>query len=1351
MSKRLLSVALTMLMSLCVTNVWAWDTKATYKLKAAGTDYYATTTDKQDTQGTTYTLAAEGEEFKLAGSDEEGWTIQSVSTDKYIGINTATNKDWDTDNVASLWDFVEVAGQENTYYIYRHGQSKGLGWDNAGAGQGYYSDKTGKAWVVELQGPEGWDPTKEYTLQPAGSSVYATTSFHEDQTQTASYILSNTPEAFKIEGSEDTGYTFKGIISGKFIGISTAKAWNCDDNEAYWDITPVEGEDDTYIITQHKQTIGLGWDNTPTDHKGYFTNKTGCKWVIMEKSAISYSVVYKTKGYDTELGDVFKVTADGVEINSGDKFQAAKTIVITATAGEGRMVAITVNNKTVTSPYTIEGCTESLTIDAAFEGYRPPSATTVIYPTLGLFGDEMMDLFAKVDAEGRMFPTDAEFEAIGVSLADLAFVRSHVRPQEILSRATRLNGDTYETRNLWMNIPIGLGKDAGGFPSSNFSDDSFTGWNYTNLFGSWNHGLLHSPGVAADCAHKNGTDIMSGIKFFESWTAGSGAAGWVKKVQEKDPNGYGGYKYVRPLVNALLYFGKDGINYNFEDTGYQNCADFHSRCYDYAAEIGFNNFHVGLYTAQSSLSSSNVGYMLGTLDESRPGKGQAYDVFLNYSGGDFNSANSIRSSVTAVENAGWTTEDVYQGTWIVGMARSWSNLNANNTNKRMGVVLWGEHAQSRLYSYTTGLSSIDFQTNYQQKQDRFFCGGYRNPAARPTPTNSSGWDLVAFQGLAEYIPERSAIHQNLPFTTFFSTGNGDRYNYKGKKTLGTWYNLGQQDVVPTYRWLVYQAGTNTAVTTGVPYFNYTDSYIGGSSLYLDNTESVDIVLYRTELTASAGNTVARIALKRVEGAPEGTVSVIVKKKGETVWYESSFNNIKGTEWEAQEVALNGIDKGDVIEYVGIRANGNTQGLMVGMLQLDDDVKVAPAEIVSESVIAEVVEECQKSLSVKLRWDVNVTTGDRAKWGMIYNDEANIDHFELVYKDGEKGRVSEVGRTTSWSGYVGNIPMEDATQPYVGVRAVSIDGKSYSNTVWVEIPRAPKSTLPEALSASGNYPAIILDNSSDGITSALNNRYLTKFKVENSDADFLYENYDGTPYMVDIKNGVEDKNADKTNYIFAEDNTIKVHQGQTFKCSFEFQTQNDALWYCVGRGYADWDCSEGFDASTDELVLKLGEDNCKHKIDEMTSPYSWEIKVPEDAVPGKSRLRLVFSDAWFAHPGAAGAHNKGFAIDFPMEITGDNESRKPAVDTHDQGISDQPIGFDKPDVIINAKEGASEFSVNNGQIDFKNVDKVWIYTTDGRLVNFQTNNVKSVPTEGLSGTYLIRMQSGQVMRTRKIAF
>ena len=1196
-----------------------------------------------------------------------------------------------------------------------------------------------------------WNPNVTYVLQPAGSSVFATTQFHADQTVTASYILSNTAEGFKIAGGEDTGYTFKGVVSGKYIGVSTVKAWNCDDVESYWDITPVEGKENTYLVYQHGLTKGLGW-NTAVDHQGYFTDKTNMEWVIKQMTDVDFGITFTTKGLNADLGDSFAVTVDYDPVASGTRFTEKKTVIISATAGEGRMVTLTVNKAKVSSPCIIEDNTEDLEINAVFEGYRSPTATTQIYGTLGLFGDDMMDLFAKADADGRMFPTDEEFEAIGVNLADLAFVRSHVRPREILDRATRLNGDTYEKRNLWMNIPIGLGKDAGGFPSSNFSDDSFSGWNYTNLFGSWNHGLLHSPGVAADCAHKNGTDIMAGIKFFESWTAGSGAAGWVKKVQEKDPNGYGGYKYVRPIVNALLYFGKDGINYNFEDTGYQSCAEFHSLCYDYAAEIGFDNFHVGLYTAQSSLSSSNVGYMLGTKDDTRPGKGQAYDTFLNYSGGDFASANSIRGSVNAVENAGWTTEDVYQGTWIVGMGRSWSNLVQNETNKRMGIVLWGEHAQSRLYSYTTGLSSLDFQKNYQQKQDRFFCGGYRNPAARPTPTNASGWDLETFQGLAEYVPERSAIKQNLPFTTYFSTGNGDRYNYKGKKTLGTWYNLGQQDVVPTYRWLVYDANTTTANTTGVPYFNYTDSYIGGSSLYLDNTSAVDIVLYRTELTVSSTNPVARIALKRVAGAPAGTVSVIVKKKGETAWNETAFEQINGTEWEAQQAPLAGIAQGDVIEYVGLRTSGDTQGLMVGMLQLDDDIVVTPAEINAESVLVEVVEECQKSLSAKLRWNVNTAgvTGYREKWNMIYNDEVNIDHFELLYKNGEDGRVSEVGRTTSWSGYVGNIPTDETTKPYVGVRGVSVDGKTYTKVVWVEIPRAEASCLPEALSASGNYPSIILDNSSDGLSNALNYRYLTKFVVENSDADFTYENLEGTPYMRDIKAGIEDKNADKTNYIFAEENVIRVHQGQKVKFTFEFPTGTDPLWYCVGRGYADWDCSEGFDAGSDELVLELGADNCKHKVDEMTCPYSWEVTVPTDAVTGNSRLRLVFSDAWFAHPGAAGAHNKGFSIDFPMVITGTNPSREPEADTHDQGIADQPEKIDDtPTYIESVAPGASEFIVKDGKFQFENVDKVWIYTPDGRLVNFMDGNVENVSADNMHGTYLVRMQSGQVIRTRKI--
>ena len=121
-------------------------------------------------------------------------------------------------------------------------------------------------------------------------------------------------------------------------------------------------------------------------------------------------------------------------------------------------------------------------------------------------------------------------------------------------------------------------------------------------------------------------------------------------------------------------------------------------------------------------------------------------------------------------------------------------------------------------------------------------GGYRTPIQRPAPSytnvfqveNASEADtqLAEFCGLAEFIPERTAIQGDLPFNTYFSLGNGDFYAYKGKKTLGSWYNMGQQDYVPTYRWLIYQTGTTNRSTDIDAEFTHEDAYIGGSALRL---------------------------------------------------------------------------------------------------------------------------------------------------------------------------------------------------------------------------------------------------------------------------------------------------------------------------------------------------------------------------------------------------------------------------------------------------------------------------------------------------------------------------------------
>ena len=206
------------------------------------------------------------------------------------------------------------------------------------------------------------------------------------------------------------------------------------------------------------------------------------------------------------------------------------------------------------------------------------SKASAIYDFSGFNDKTLIDLFYKVYQDGRKYPTEAEFAAAGIQQSDIAFIRSHVRNKGIIDRAGRLIKDTYEKRNLWMNIPMDVGKDgAVGHPNSRFASDVYSMWNYTNLFGAWNHGLFSTPAAWTDAAHKNGTGMFSGIKFFESW--GTTSSAWIDYCTETDSKG--NYKYIDPIINCLMYFGFDGINYNGEDAGYQ--------------EEDVTNFHKGLW------------------------------------------------------------------------------------------------------------------------------------------------------------------------------------------------------------------------------------------------------------------------------------------------------------------------------------------------------------------------------------------------------------------------------------------------------------------------------------------------------------------------------------------------------------------------------------------------------------------------------------------------------------------------------------------------------------------------------------------------------------------------------------
>ena len=72
-------------------------------------------------------------------------------------------------------------------------------------------------------------------------------------------------------------------------------------------------------------------------------------------------------------------------------------------------------------------------------------------------------------------------------------------------------------------------------------------------------------------------------------------------------------QYTRPLIHLLQFLGMDGINYNFEASGYSDndVVKFHQSLYKYAAEQDFKNFHIVIYTFSSSLTGYNSRALFG--------------------------------------------------------------------------------------------------------------------------------------------------------------------------------------------------------------------------------------------------------------------------------------------------------------------------------------------------------------------------------------------------------------------------------------------------------------------------------------------------------------------------------------------------------------------------------------------------------------------------------------------------------------------------------------------------------------------------------------------------------------------
>jgi endo-beta-N-acetylglucosaminidase D len=909
-------------------------------------------------------------------------------------------------------------------------------------------------------------------------------------------------------------------------------------------------------------------------------------------------------------------------------------------------------------------------------------------------------------------------------LRDLEFRRSHVRPRAVIvNKAEQLDTLINPRRSMFFNCPIGSTKTT-GLPSGLFDDDVFSMWQYVKIHGNWSNSWFTAPAAYSDAAHKHGTAVLS------SWFFPWAHQYKMGKTKEEDPFSYmidlltevdknGNFIYAEPLINILMYFGVDGLNYNYEANS--NSATgalqlFHQKLYEIAKQKGFNTFHIGWYEFVNNEGKLQTFNALApgnyTWFYNQENKQFVNDVFmLNYGWGktQLEKTESTANTIDAPNGA----LDTYAGCWIVKLNQAWKSL---YEVPEVSLCFWGEHSMNRIFDHRSGLSELELQKNYQDRLDWVFTGGNKNPnPSTRLPITAlvddiaNNTKLQTFHGIARYITERSTVQGNLPFASNFILGNGTFYHEKGIKTHGSWYNLSAQDICPTYRWLILNASGHTATNIAAS-FSFDDAWYGGNCLALSGTVKTtptDIHLYRSDL-ASGTNAKARLVYKINNGkaGEASNLHLILKKNNDDAWIEYSLGNIIKTGWNEVELPLE-LTSPDKIKAIGLRVKGDDKSnykALIGELKLYNSDENKPNGIlnpvrvnVPKDLNVEYLNECKTRMDIKMVWSMS----DENKKRLVYNDEVNVAYFEIFKKENE-GNPQQIARTSSWAHYLANVELTPGlANVEIGVRAVSTDLTTVSDITWKTIARDPSAK----------------ECNNDIYCEAKNNMDLADASTAVSERFFDWLKTEGAITNPDIKG-----EATTDGYVGYLDNSqmITVNPGDSFILKAEGAKRQNGLQWCKYFVYADWNRNCVFDVDA-EILARGGKDSAG---DESVLSLNIPVTVPTNAVPGMTRIRIRYGDAWRAHPGACGLATHGYTVDLSVKILGDVPD----------GINDiqtqAPVFYPNP-VVDN--------------VTFKNVEKVSIYTVNGVLTGVYTN-----PSVNLShltqGIYIVKMEREGVTKS-----
>lgn len=646
------------------------------------------------------------------------------------------------------------------------------------------------------------------------------------------------------------------------------------------------------------------------------------------------------------------------------------------------------------------------------------------------------------------------------------FFISRVRPQTRFMDDTSFDPNVKKDRKLCWWCPIGVSdKVWGALPRNILDADNFSMWQYIDIHGNWSDGWIRVPGAFSDAAHRNGVENGCVLFFDSSVSSGSETGKIINMLIAKEG---GVFKNARKLIRFMKYYGIDGLGINpegaLESSMVEPLKAFFEECHKVAKE---EDWHFKIHWYESMTNRGTVSWtdqLSMNNNEWFQRQGSAYPVsdmfMLNYNW----QGSKIPNSISVARSLGRSPFDVYagfdsQGRWIRDTQYNnpdggWKTLYGSD----ISIAIWGAHGKNMIYETSNefGSDDVTLQTTYQKKQEQFFTGGTRNPANCPAVTNSitsSSWNAMSeFHGISKFLPARSVL-TSLPFVTRFGLGNGQFFKKDGQTSFnGKWYNIGVQDILPTWRWWVVDDAGNVPADAIDCEFTFDDAWFAGTSLKLSGaTKKSNIRMYRTQFNVEAGNEIT-VRYKVLNGT-DPQMKLMWSADGVTYKYYPLNPTAKAGEWGSTVVSAADAGMTGTVAVLGFSVEGtsNNYECLLGELSINDKKAYNPVK--PEITSCEILTGTYNSVAFKMIFKSKDQDPSKL-WIPVYNDEVDTWYFEIYSKttDGEPVLCTT---TTSWAAYVVGAPASlDDMNSCFGVCAVAPDGVTRSEITWSDYAERP---------------------------------------------------------------------------------------------------------------------------------------------------------------------------------------------------------------------------------------------------------------------------------------------------------